>query len=82
MSPRKHVEHTSWSAYDYMGSSCREFVDFGADISPANAGMAGRLHVVTQRQNNLLDLQRGDGGKQAVQDKEFKVMEEQLHTEA
>lgn len=81
MSPGEHVVHTSWCAYDYMGSSCREFVNFRADISPANAGMAGSLHVVTQRQNNLLDLQRRDEGKQAVQDKEFRVMEEQLHTE-
>lgn len=43
-----------------MGRYCRQFVNFRADISPANAGMAARLHVVTKRQYNLLDLQRGD----------------------
>lgn len=66
MSPREHVVHTSWCAYYYMGSSCREFGNFRADISPANAGMAGSLHVVTQRENNLLDLQRRNGDKQVV----------------
>lgn len=76
MSPWEHVVHTSWCAYNYMGSSCWELGNFIADICAANASMAASLHVVTQRHNNLLDLQRGDKGKQVVQYKEFKVMEE------
>lgn len=66
MSPGEHVIHTPWCAYNYMGSACRELVNFRADISPTDAGVAACLHVVTQRQNNLLDLQREDRGKQAV----------------
>lgn len=58
MSPGEHVIHTTWRAYNYMRGSSRKLMDFMTDIGPANAGMACCLHVVTQRQNNLLDLKK------------------------
>lgn len=63
MSPGKHVKHTSWCAHHYVRSLSLELLDFTTEIGPSNAGMAGRPHVVTQSQNDLLDLIRGDGSK-------------------
>lgn len=35
--------------------------DLVTDVGPSNTGMAGGSHVVTQGQDDLLDLLRGGG---------------------
>lgn len=64
VSPGKHVKHTSWCANHYVWGLSLELLYFIAEIGPANAGMARCSHVVTQSQNDFLDLMRG--GKQLV----------------
>lgn len=56
MSPGKHVEHTSWCAHYYMWGLSLELLYFVAEVGPTNAGMACCPHVVTQSQNDFLDL--------------------------
>lgn len=68
MSPGKHVKDTSWCANHYVWSFSLELMYFVADIGPTNAGMACCSHVVTQSQNNFLDLRRGDKSKRRVRD--------------
>ena len=60
MSPVKHVVHTSWCAHHYVRGLSLELLYFTTEIGPSNAGMAGCPHVVTQSQNYLLDLIRGN----------------------
>lgn len=59
MSPGKHVKDTSWCANHYVWSFSLELMYFVADIGPTDAGMACCSHVVTQSQNNFLDLKEG-----------------------
>lgn len=58
MSPREHVEHTSWCAHHYVWSLSLEFLYFITKIGPANAGMACCPHVVTESEDDFLDLWR------------------------
>lgn len=72
--PAKHVKHTSWCAHHYVRGLSLELLYFSTETGSANAGMAACPHVVTQGQNDLLDLMRGEGQKKkpktAVQDNE------------
>lgn len=73
--PAKHVKHTSWCAHHYVRGLSLELLYFGTETGSANAGMAACPHVVTQGQNDLLDLMRGEEQKKnrkktAVQDNE------------
>lgn len=56
----KHVIHTSWCAYHYVRGLSLELLYFATEVCSPDAGMAGRPHVVTQSQNDLLDLMSGD----------------------
>lgn len=60
VSSAKHVEYTSRCAHHYVGGLSLELLYFTTEIGPSNAGMAGCPHVVTQSQNDLLDLMKGD----------------------
>lgn len=55
--PVQHVKHTSWRANDDVGSLRLEFLHFVPHVGASNAGMARSAHVVTQSQDNLLNLQ-------------------------
>lgn len=63
VSPGKHVKHTSRCAHHYVRGLSLELLDLATEIGPSDAGMAGCPHVVTQSQNDLLDLIRGDRSK-------------------
>lgn len=63
MSPVQHVIHTTRCAHHYVGGFSLELLNFTTEVGPADTGVAGRSHVVTQRQNYLLDLGRGKGDK-------------------
>lgn len=63
VSPGKHVEHTSWCANHYVRGLSLELLYFATEIGPSDAGMASCPHVVTQSQNDLLDLVRRQAKK-------------------
>lgn len=58
MPPGEHVEHTSRCAHNYVWSLSLEFLYFITKIGPANAGMACCPHVVTESEDDFLDLRR------------------------
>lgn len=58
MPPVEHVVHAAWSTHHYVRGLGLEFLNFTAEVSASDAGVAGRPHVVTQSQNDLLDLRR------------------------
>ena len=51
-----HVEDTAGGPYHYVISLRLEFLHLIAYICTTNAGMTGGPHVVTQSQNDFLDL--------------------------
>lgn len=63
--PVQHVKHTSWRANDDVRSLRLEFLHFVPHVGAANAGMARSTHVVTQGQDDLLNLESRQ--KQMVQ---------------
>lgn len=60
MSPVQHVVHTSWCAHHYVRGLGLQLLYFATEIGSSDTGMAGCTHVVTQSQNYLLDLIRGE----------------------
>ena len=62
--PAQHIVHTTGGTNDDMDSFL-EFLNIVAHPGPTNARVAVRLHVSTQRMNNLLNLlsQLASGGK-------------------
>lgn len=57
ISPVQHVKHTAWRANDDVWSLRLEFLHFIPHVGASNAGMARSTHVVTQGQDNLLNLE-------------------------
>lgn len=57
VSPVQHVKHTAWRANDDVRSLRLEFLHFVPHIGASNAGMARSAHVVTQGQDDLLNLE-------------------------
>lgn len=73
--PAKHVKHTSWCAHHYVWGLSLELLYFGTETGSTNAGMAACPHVVTQGQNDLLDLTRGEEQKKKERKKQqFRIM--------
>lgn len=57
VSPVQHVKHTAWRANDDVWSLRLEFLHFVPHVGASNAGMARSAHVVTQGQDDLLNLE-------------------------
>lgn len=57
VSPVQHVKHTAWRANNDVWSLRLEFLHFVPHVGASNAGMARSTHVVTQGQDNLLNLE-------------------------
>lgn len=56
----QHVKHTPWCAHHYVRSFSFELLYFCTEVSTPNAGIAACSHVVTQSQDDLLDLLSGE----------------------
>lgn len=63
MSPVEHVIHAARRAHNYVGGLGLKLLDLAAEIGPSDAGVASGPHVVTEGQDDFLNLKSGQKHK-------------------
>lgn len=56
MSPVQHVKHTARCAHHYVRGFSLKLLNFTTEVGSSNTGVTRCSHVVTQSQDDLLDL--------------------------